>query len=171
MEKPIFRHSAGGPTGGLIDKIKELKQRFADTPGDTFQQRIDTWFDARSRENAADATGVTWPSERATRLWKFFFKADQHTTDRYGFAIKLADLDNRSEEERAAARARAAEKGTNIDADERSRRVKAGTAMVALTAAVGAVMVQAHAGPLVRLAALPTFFLGMAFIASGSLGL
>lgn len=38
-------------------------------------RRLDTWFAARADENAADATGVTWPSKHITRLWKFFFKA------------------------------------------------------------------------------------------------
>jgi len=170
MQQPILRHSAGGPTGGLVDKVKELKQRFDETPGDNVKQRVDTFYDARSKENAAD-TGVTWPSETITQLWKFFFKANQGTTDRYGFAIKMAPPDQRSEEERAAARAQAAKEVVNIDADERSRRVKAGAGLLALTTVIGAFMVQTHAGPLVRLGALPTFFLGMAFLASGSLGL
>lgn len=87
------RHSVGGPTGGLVDKIKELGQRLKDTPGDTLQDRINTWYDRRVSEHAADATGVTWPSTRITRLWKFFFKAGQGTTDRFGFAIKLAPVD------------------------------------------------------------------------------
>ncbi len=45
-------------------------------------------------------------------------------------AVFAADTTQRSEEERAAARARAAEKGVNIDGDERSRRLKAGVTLV-----------------------------------------
>eukprot|EP00877_Chromochloris_zofingiensis_P001774 jgi/Chrzof1/11598/Cz06g01180.t1 len=124
------RHSVGGPTGGLVDKIKELGQRLKDTPGDTLQDRINTWYDRRVSEHAADATGVTWPSTRITRLWKFFFKAGQGTTDRFGFAIKLAPVDQRTEEQRAAARAKAAQNVVNIDSDERSRRAKGGAALL-----------------------------------------
>lgn len=36
--------------------------------------RFNTFYNARIAESAADATGVTWPAERITRLWQFFFK-------------------------------------------------------------------------------------------------
>jgi hypothetical protein len=39
-----------------------------------FACRRDTWFNAHVAESAADATGVTWPSEKITKMWKFFFK-------------------------------------------------------------------------------------------------
>jgi hypothetical protein len=55
--------------------------------------RVGKWYDQRSSEDAADATGVTWPSAHLTRLWKFFFKAGTGTTDRYGLAIKMGPMD------------------------------------------------------------------------------
>lgn len=39
LDKPIFAHSAGGPLGGLVEKTKELQQRYKDTPGDSTKQR------------------------------------------------------------------------------------------------------------------------------------
>jgi hypothetical protein len=36
--------------------------------------RLNTWYAAHVSESEADATGVTWPAEKVTRLWKFFFK-------------------------------------------------------------------------------------------------
>jgi hypothetical protein len=36
---PRPAHSSGGPTAGLVDKAKELKQRLKDTPGDTQLER------------------------------------------------------------------------------------------------------------------------------------
>lgn len=39
QERSIFSHSAGGPLGGIVDKTKELQQRFQDTPGATFNER------------------------------------------------------------------------------------------------------------------------------------
>jgi hypothetical protein len=55
--------------------------------------RVGKWYDERTSEHAADATGVTWPSAHLTRLWKFFFKAGTGTTDRYGLAIKMGPMD------------------------------------------------------------------------------
>ncbi|KAF6265009.1 hypothetical protein COO60DRAFT_1694780 [Scenedesmus sp. NREL 46B-D3] len=135
-------HSAIGPTGGLYEKAVELLQRFEDTPGSTFKERLDTWFATRADENAAD-TGVTWPSARITRLWKFFFKAGQGTTDRHGFCIKMGPMDQRTEAERESARARSAASLVNIDPDERTRRATLGLTLVAMSVLVAAALVAA----------------------------
>lgn len=42
LEKPVFAHAAGGPTAGLVAKIKELQQRFKETPGVTLKERSAT---------------------------------------------------------------------------------------------------------------------------------
>ncbi|WIA11556.1 hypothetical protein OEZ85_011665 [Tetradesmus obliquus] len=135
-------HSAVGPTGGLFEKTVELLQRFEDTPGDSFKERLDTWFTTRADENAAD-TGVTWPSARITKMWKFFFKAGQGTTDRYGFCIKMGPMDSRTEAERASARSRSAASLVNIDPQERTRRTTLGLTLVAMAVLVAAALVAA----------------------------
>lgn len=39
LDRPMFAHASGGPTAGLLDKVKELQQRFKDTPGATLMER------------------------------------------------------------------------------------------------------------------------------------
>lgn len=39
QDRSIFSHSSGGPLGGIVDKTKELQQRFQATPGATFNER------------------------------------------------------------------------------------------------------------------------------------
>lgn len=51
MHKPVFAHASGGPTGGLLEKIKELQQRFENTPGVTYNERYEALHTA-----AADYT-------------------------------------------------------------------------------------------------------------------
>jgi hypothetical protein len=145
-DKPIFSHSAGGPLGGIVDKIKELQQRFQDTPGGTTQERFVVWYDERCSEYAADATGVNWPSATWTKLWKFFFKANRGTTDRYGFAIKMGPADRRTDAERADARARSAASLVNIDPQERTRRTVVGLSLVAAAVATGALLLGSPQG-------------------------
>jgi len=107
-----------------------------------------------------------------TRLWKYFFRPGSGTTDRLGIAIPMGTvLDERTEDERAEARQDAARSATNIDGEERRRRLVFGPAVLALTGAVAWGLVETKAGPIPRLAVLPLLFLGSGELLSGATGL
>jgi len=76
-----------------------------------------------------------------------------------------------SDEERARRRADAAKQLVNIDMEERQRRKMAGLAMAAISTAVGAALLTAHAPAASRLAIAPPLFLSIGYLGSWREGL
>ncbi|GAQ79006.1 hypothetical protein KFL_000220370 [Klebsormidium nitens] len=91
------------------------------------QQEGEGWWKTEPEKKGETDAMVTWPSEKITEVWKVFFKPNMGYTDTFGFSVPMRKTDdNRSPEERAAARARAAEAAVNIDDAERRRRMLLG---------------------------------------------
>ncbi|KAL0025251.1 hypothetical protein WJX77_010518 [Trebouxia sp. C0004] len=106
-----------------------------------------------------------------TRLWKFFFRPGDGYVDRYGFSVPMGPLDNRTEAQRQEARESAAMNLTNIDSEERKRRIGLGTIMLIVLVGVAAWQIKSGASPWDRARIFPIFFLGSAELASGLSGL
>lgn len=144
------------------------------TPGATATARARATATAtrRARARAATATRATPSDDRARDLFAKLYPSGTGKSIYYGVFQRDARAGERkSDDERRKLRDDAAVNLTNIDADERGRRMVVGKAAGALTAAVAVAQTALGATRVERLCvAIPLFF-ALGFAGSAKTGL
>eukprot|EP00316_Scyphosphaera_apsteinii_P021384 CAMPEP_0119311040 /NCGR_PEP_ID=MMETSP1333-20130426/21353_1 /TAXON_ID=418940 /ORGANISM="Scyphosphaera apsteinii, Strain RCC1455" /LENGTH=173 /DNA_ID=CAMNT_0007315325 /DNA_START=326 /DNA_END=847 /DNA_ORIENTATION=- len=124
------------------------------------------------RAGALGSGAVESQIDPVANLFSTLFQGGSGNRIWFGVLQQTVDpSDVPSDEVRAELRAKAATDLTNIDTNERKRRLLAGAVMSMLTAAVGVALLAGHAEPLTRFAIAPPLFLSYGFLASANEGL
>ncbi|DBA70577.1 TPA: hypothetical protein ACH3X2_011967 [Trebouxia sp. C0005] len=163
LGSPCSRPSCHRHLRTVVRAGDSIKETFTDIGKKKFDLTQTNW-----RKGGMESEKVDGP---VTRLWKFFFRPGDGYVDRYGFSVPMGPLDDRTEAERQEARENAARNLTNIDSEERKRRIGLGTIMLIVLVGVAAWQIKSGASPWDRARIFPIFFLGSAELASGLSGL
>jgi len=175
--KHVVRASSNGgnrPQGS--GNRTEARDPLGSPPKEEAERRLkqegEGWWKTDAEKKGETDSVVTWPSEKITEVWKVFFKPNMGYTDTFGISVPIRETDdNRSPEERAEARAKAARDAVNIDDAERRRRMMLGLILLGVSGVIATIMVNNRCSPWERLYILPVFFLGGAEFVSGLTGL
>ncbi|KAK9840752.1 hypothetical protein WJX81_002336 [Elliptochloris bilobata] len=146
---------------------KSLVAKWAEEAGLRTNVKLEDFTGDRTESLKPPPNGpVTWPSEHSIFPLQVYFKPNTGYKDMFGVAWPMSEeaRAERTDAEIAEARSKAARTLTNIDDDERKRRVIFGIGLLSVALTAMYIAAKLHAHPLERASVWDVDGTGMQFI-------